>query len=247
MKLKILTYNIHKGFDWNKKNYFLTDIKKLVKTSKANVVFLQEVVGQNEKYKKKGLIDSQFEYIADSVWSHYSYAKNAVFDHGHHGNLILSEFPIENWKHVNITTNRLEKRGFLFCELALPKNKSLYVICIHLDLFERGRQKQYKKIKNYIQSLQLPEDAPLILAGDFNDWNKKATKVLEQELRMTEAHKSLYGAFAKTFPAALPLLTLDRIYVRNLKIINSYVLPKPEKSHFSDHLPLFCEVQICET
>ena len=90
MKLKILTYNIHKGFDWGKKNYFLDDIKKLIKTSKANLVFLQEVVGENHHYKRRGLIDKQFEFIAYSVWTHFSYAQNAVHDHGHHGNLILS-------------------------------------------------------------------------------------------------------------------------------------------------------------
>ncbi|MBC7742165.1 MAG: EEP domain-containing protein, partial [Bdellovibrionaceae bacterium] len=61
MKLKILSYNIHKGFDWGKRNYFL-----------------QEVVGQSDKYKEKGLIDTQFEFLADSIWEHYSYARNAL-------------------------------------------------------------------------------------------------------------------------------------------------------------------------
>ena len=108
MQLKVLTYNIHKGFDWNNRNYFLNDIKNLIRTSQADIVLLQEVVGQNTQYKKKGLIDAQFEFIADSVWPHYSYAKNAVFDHGHHGNLVLSQYPIQAWEQVNISTNFIE-------------------------------------------------------------------------------------------------------------------------------------------
>lgn len=248
MKLKILTYNIHKGFDWGKRNYFLADIKTLVKSSKANIVFLQEVVGESTKYKKKGLIDSQFEFIADSVWSHYSYAQNAIYDHGHHGNLILSEYPIASWKNVNITTNSLEKRGLLVCKIEIPgkKKRYIHVICAHLDLLQKGRAKQYNMLKNLVDSLEIPDTDPLIIAGDFNDWNQQAHDILEKELKMVEAHKDRYGLFAKTFPAFLPLLTLDRIYVRNLRVTNSYVVSKTEKNHFSDHLPLFCEVEIDE-
>lgn len=249
MKLKILTYNIHKGFDWGKRNYFLADVKKLVKSSEANIVFLQEVVGESKRYKKKGLVDAQFEYIADSMWTHYSYAQNAIHDHGHHGNLILSEFPITSWKNVNISTNALEKRGLLVCKIEIPGKikKYIHVICAHLDLLQKGRAKQYKMLKKLVESLDLSDKDPLIVAGDFNDWNQQAHDVLEKELKMIEAHKAHYGLFAKTFPAFLPLLTLDRIYVRNMKVNQSYVISKTEKNHFSDHLPLFCEVEINET
>lgn len=256
MILKILTYNIHKGFDWNKKNYFLKEIKSLVKESNANLVFLQEVVGKNDQYKKKGLIDSQFEFLADSLWTHYSYAQNAVYDHGHHGNLILSEWPIESWENINISTNVFEKRGLLSCKISLPRSEShqknqkqkyLYIFCAHLDLLNKGRLIQYKMIKDYIKALKISAHDPLILAGDFNDWNKQATHFLENDLKLTEVHKHQHGIFAKTFPAAFPLLALDRIYVKNVKIVHSYVMPKTQQRHFSDHLPLFCEVQLNET
>jgi endonuclease/exonuclease/phosphatase family metal-dependent hydrolase len=245
MQLKVLTYNIHKGFDWNNRNYFLNDIKNLIRTSQADIVLLQEVVGQNTQYKKKGLIDAQFEFIADSVWPHYSYAKNAVFDHGHHGNLVLSQYPIQAWEQVNISTNFIEQRGLLFCKIQLPeKDKSVYVICVHLDLLNRGRHKQYEMIRQYIQSLNIPDDAPFILAGDFNDWNKQASRVIEEKMNMTEVHKQQHGIYAKTFPAGMPLLSLDRIYVKNMQLVHSYTLPKVEGNHFSDHLPLFCEVKV---
>ncbi len=245
MNLKVLTYNIHKGFDWNKKNYFLKDIKNLIKTSQADIVLLQEVVGENSLYKKKGLIDKQFQFIADSVWPHFSYAKNAVFDHGHHGNLILSHYPIQSWENVNLSTNKLEQRGMLFCKIQLKeKDQFVYVLCVHLDLLNRGRQKQYSMIKKYIKNLKIPDNAPLILAGDFNDWNKVASRVIEDELKMIEVHKNQHGIYAKTFPALLPLLSLDRIYVRNIQTVHSYTLPNTTGNHFSDHLPLFCELNL---
>lgn len=152
MCLKILSYNIHKGFDWSNKNYFLQEMKELIISSKAEIVFLQEVVGKNIKYKEKGMIDSQFEYLADELWPHCSYAQNAIYEHGHHGNVIISKYPIENF---DISTNAWEKRGILICKIRIPKeqtltqtnDKSLYAACLHLNLFHSGRKLQYTRIQ----------------------------------------------------------------------------------------------------
>lgn len=245
MKLRILTYNIHKGYDWKMRNYFLSDMRSLINSAHADIVFLQEVVGKNNIYKKKGLIDSQFEFLADTVWPHYSYAKNSLYDHGHHGNLILSRYPIESWENIDLTTNVLEKRGFLICKIQLPHlhKKNIYAACVHLDIFHSGRKQQYQMIKNKIQSLDFFDKTPLIIAGDFNDWNKKADIVFENELGMQEVHKEKHGYYAKTFPAGFPILSLDRIYIKNLKVINANIFFRlAHQNHFSDHLPIFSEV-----
>lgn len=247
MTLKILSYNIHKGYDWKMQNYFLQDMKDLINTSGADIVFLQEVVGKNDIYKKKGLIDSQFEFLADTVWTHYSYAQNSLYDHGHHGNLILSRYPIESWENINLTTNFLEKRGLLVCKIQLPQfnKKSVYAACVHLDLLHYSRKMQYQMIKNKILSLDLSDKHPLVIAGDFNDWNKKSSAIFEDELKMKEAYKETHGCFAKTFPAGFPMLSLDRIYVQNLEVITSHIIERPaHQDHFSDHLPIFCELKM---
>jgi endonuclease/exonuclease/phosphatase family metal-dependent hydrolase len=253
MLLKILSYNIHKGFDWKNKNYFLKEMKEFIKSSDADIVFLQEVVGKNSRYEEQGMIDSQFEFLADQIWPHFSYGHNAVYDHGHHGNLILSKFPIESFENIDISTNKWEQRGLLVCKILLPSNgfegdNFFYAACSHLNLLHKGRLLQYQKIKNYVLSKELDHKIPLIIAGDFNDWNQKSAYVFEDDLGMLEVHKTLYGNFAKTFPAFYPMVCLDRIYVKNLKIKTSIIL-KPKKTHnilahLSDHLPLFCEVEI---
>lgn len=248
MLIKILSYNIHKGFDWKNKNYFIREVKEFIKASNADIVCLQEVVGKNTKYQELGLIDSQFEYLADEIWPHYSYGNNAVYDHGHHGNLVMSKFPIENYENIDLSTNRFEKRGLLICKIKLPfpdeDNGFINVACSHLNLLHTGRLLQYKEIKKHIEQ-RTKNGEPFVIAGDFNDWNKKCAHVFEQELGMKEAYKSTHGVFAKTFPAAYPMLCLDRIYVKNLFIKNVQIFePKPEHllEHLSDHLALFCEV-----
>lgn len=253
MLLKILSYNIHKGFDWNNKNYFLKEMKEFIKFTNADIVFLQEVVGKNSKYQEQGMVDSQFEFLADQLWPHFSYGHNAVYDHGHHGNVILSKFPIESYENIDLSTNGWEKRGLLICKISLPtseetQEKFFYAACSHLNLLHAGRLLQYQTIKKHILLRNGDHKMPFIIAGDFNDWNKKCTDVFELDLGMQEVHKTIHGKFAKTFPALFPLLCLDRIYVRNLKIKTSIILETKNKhnllAHLSDHLPLYCEVEI---
>lgn len=249
MRIKILSYNIHKGFDWKNRNYGLLEMKNLIKSTGAEIVFLQEVVGKSEVFKEKGLVDSQFEFLADEVWPHFSYAKNALYDHGHHGNLIMSKYPIETYENVNISTNSWEKRGMLVCKIKIPKSaenpieRKLFASCLHLNLFHAGRKKQYQQISNYIEGINREEkNIPFIVAGDFNDWNQKSFETFEHILGMKEVHKHANGNFARTFPANVPILCLDRIYVKNLEVINSNVVFYDQ--HLSDHLPIFCEVEI---
>lgn len=66
-----------------------------------------------------------------------------------------------------------------------------------------------------------PQGSPLVIAGDFNDWRAGHSRIsdkLRDRLGVVEAFESSQGRLAKTFPAAMPMLTLDRIYVRGMKI-----------------------------
>jgi endonuclease/exonuclease/phosphatase family metal-dependent hydrolase len=64
----------------------------------------------------------------------------------------------------------------------------------------------------------VPAKGPLVVAGDFNDWQGKASAVLAKELRLSEVFERTLGRHARSYPARLPLLTLDRIYIRDLEI-----------------------------
>lgn len=245
-----MTYNIHKGFNWNQRKYLLSDMKELVAFSKAQIVCLQEVVGLNHAYKEKGFIDSQLEYFADTTWPHFSYAKNSVQASGHHGNSVLSEFPITNWSQKNISTNLCEQRGILFCQIIVPTEYTglpdviLNILCVHLDLFSKGRNQQYEMIYNYVLNLNLLDTDPLIIAGDFNDWNLRSNSFFEKKLNMTESYHFSHKIHAKTFPSFWPLLALDRIYVKNLRVLSAEVLKNNNIQNPSDHLPVLINVEL---
>jgi endonuclease/exonuclease/phosphatase family metal-dependent hydrolase len=84
----------------------------------------------------------------------------------------------------------------------------------------------------------------LILAGDFNDWKKMSCDRLASSLGMTEAFKHCHGKLLPTFPAKLPVLSLDRIYVRNLRVKDAWVHTGKPWSTLSDHLPLSAELAL---
>jgi len=117
----------------------------------------------------------------------------------------------------------------------------LHAICVHLGLRENHRQKQLKLLCDLVQSL--PENEAVVIAGDFNDWRVRANKVLEG-VGFHEAFSKEFGKSAKSFPARWPLLSLDRIYIRNAFSQNPQVLHDLPWSHLSDHAPLSVEVHI---
>jgi endonuclease/exonuclease/phosphatase family metal-dependent hydrolase len=83
----------------------------------------------------------------------------------------------------------------------------------------------------------IPADAPLIIAGDFNDWRRRG-HALMQRRGLVEAFDQASEKLAATFPASWPLLTLDRIYLRNARALRPHVLSGRPWSRLSDHLPL---------
>lgn len=234
MKLSVLTYNIHKGFKAISRDYVLDGLREAIRTSGADIVFLQEVLGQHVSIKEK----NQYEYLADTIWSHYSYGKNAIYDEGHHGNAILSKFPILVEDNLDISTNSLERRGVLYGKIQPPGTKTpIHLFCTHLNLFESSRKSQLKKLSTFVKNRALAEE-PIIIAGDFNDWSEKATEELNVELGVIETSIHQTGKHSKTFPAILPVLPLDRIYVRHFEVTNSEVLFHAHRSKLSDHLPI---------
>lgn len=247
MRIKVITYNIHKGFSFLLRDYTLKAIKQEVYDLGVDLVFLQEVLGQHNKYAtsvEQWDPRPQFEVLADQMWQHYCYGKNAAYTEGHHGNAILSHFPIASWQNTNISTNRFEQRGFLYARIQLVSlNKPLHVINTHLDLFERGRRVQIQSLAEFVEKNVNPSD-PLIIAGDFNDWTGKVTKILEERCQVVDAHKTLYGNYAKTFPVQLPVMRLDRILIRNLAPISCIALNDPPWIDLSDHSALYAELEL---
>jgi endonuclease/exonuclease/phosphatase family metal-dependent hydrolase len=132
----------------------------------------------------------------------------------------------------------------LHCVVGLPEPlPALHAICVHLGLSEHHRNEQLQMLCTLIDTA-IPEDAPLVIAGDFNDWRLKAHAMLERCAGLQEAFVQSLGRAARTFPARWPLLPLDRIYVRHVTAQRPRVLSSRPWSHLSDHAPLATEISL---
>lgn len=239
--LHVATFNIHKGFTHFNVQFALQQQRDLLRKLHADIIFLQEVQELHFKPPQHVAISaksSQLEYLTDQLWQDYAYGKNAVYPAGHHGNALLSKFPIVKSTNQNISAHRLEQRGMLHCEINIPHwNSPLHAVCVHFGLLARWRRQQMQWMVDYI-NYQVPLNAPLIIAGDFNDWGARAGHHFAKQLHVNEVFEHHTGKHARSFPAWLPVLKMDRIYVRGFDIQHAEVHAGPKFMKVSDHAML---------
>ena len=244
--LRIATLNIHKGLSHFNTRMVIHELRDGLRALNADIVFLQEVQGLNQRHALRFARwpDSpQDEFLAEGRWQH-AYGCNAVYDHGHHGNAILSRFPIRNVANHDVSNHRFERRGLLHCEIEVPgARQPVHAVCVHLSLGERGRRRQLATLSDHLCALVAPAD-PLIVAGDFNDWRHAASRSLSVRLNMQEVSIESSGRPARTYPSVLPILRLDRIYVRGFSVSAARAHHGTPWSLLSDHLALTADIAL---
>lgn len=248
-RIKVLTYNIHKGFSPGKLVFQLHKMRDALNTVSSDLVFLQEVQGEHarqELLRKDWPDESQIEFLADTIWPHYAYGKNAIYQSGHHGNAILSKYSFRHWENVDVSKTARASRSVLHGIIDIPNStKHLHTLCIHFGLFKSERSEQFETLVARIKEI-IPNDEPLIIAGDFNDWQLAGIEYLEDALQLGEVFKTLDGKYAKTFPAIRPALPLDRIYFRGMTLVSGERLGGKRWRLLSDHLPLYAEFELTD-
>jgi len=241
MRFTVATYNIHKGFTQFSRRMVIHEVRERLHGMSADILFLQEVLGTHNRHQhryREWPGKPQHEFIAGEMWNEVAYGKNAIYREGHHGNAVLSRFPIIGQENCDISAHLFESRGLLHCEVKLGARKPvLHCLNVHLGLFERGRQWQIRALVERIKS-SVPMDDPLIIAGDFNDWRRKGDRTLTDELGLVEVFESVKGRPARTFPSVLPMFRLDRIYARGLGIVDARVHYTTHGNRMSDHAAL---------
>ncbi|MFT3801392.1 MAG: endonuclease/exonuclease/phosphatase family protein [Burkholderiaceae bacterium] len=286
--IRVATYNIHKGV---LREYFglkriprIHELRMRLHEIEADLIFLQEVQGRhahNERRYDQWPLDSQELFLARSPTLAHTfesvYGQNATYLHGHHGNALLSRFQIMRHEQRDISDHALEKRGLLHCVTRIG-DRDVHCFVVHFGLFAGSRQRQLEAMIEWIDE-EVPSTAPLIIAGDFNDWREKLSDSLCHSLGMVEVfdaikaprrvqqrmanfvHERLPGLghrsaerealrvarsvrAARTFPALVPWLRMDRIYQRGFDVEYVRVLRGPTWARLSDHSPLVADLRL---
>lgn len=257
MKLRVATYNIHKGVTSLSARPRIHSLKRALRTLDAELVFLQEVRGQDEllavRMDSPILTIAQHEFLAGRLY-HSVYGMNREYDHGHHGNALMSRYRIMHSENLDVSDNPLESRGILYCVIE-TNHANIHCYVVHLGLLGMSRRRQTRNLIKFVQSTA-GADAPVIIAGDTNDWGNQLGEMLRKALGVSEVFDDLEKEEgflntlrrmtgratklnpARTFPAAKPFLRLDRIYVRGFEVESAEVLHGIRWSRLSDHAPI---------
>ena len=245
--ISLITYNIHKGFGVGAVRFLLPEMRSALTNLNPDFVLLQEVQGKHKRREKriKSWPDSpQTQYIAEDIWPHYIYAKNAVYGSGHHGNAILSKYPFERFESINLSNMNRASRGILHAQLKID-DMVLHLLCVHLGLFKAERAEQCRALMIRIKEM-VPPNEPLLMAGDFNDWRTLLSRPLKDNLGLEEAFVTVEGQHARSFPAIKPALCVDRVYFRGMQVEEVACLQGKPWRMLSDHLPLFARFTLAQ-
>ena len=240
MKLRLLTYNIHKGIGGVDRRYELARIVDTVGHYEPDVVFLQEV----DDGVPRSRFDRQVDSLGDSLgFAHRAFQANVKLTRGHYGNAILSRFPLRHVWDIDLTIPPKKRRRALLAKATVridDRDRVIVLSNLHLGLAGYERVAQLKRLFASDPLRNVRRDTPTLLGGDLNDvWGTLAKKML-----LPNGFQSATGK-SKTFPAFRPLRSLDGIYYRGtLGIEGAFVGHIAVARKASDHLPLIADFSI---
>ncbi|MCT8267221.1 endonuclease/exonuclease/phosphatase family protein [Afifella sp. JA880] len=222
-----MTWNIHGGAPWGGRRN-LDRVKEIVAAHDPDVVALQEV----DSRRSAAEAISAFDDLADGLGGYATHAKTIIAPDGEFGHMLISRFPLTGTRTHDISMEGRERRAVIDTLVDAPGGR-LHVIAAHFGLGFAERRHQ----ASFAAEITRPEASATIMLGDFNEWQWRGAvrQVLLQALPERTPER--------TFPAHLPLLSLDRIYGRPAGLIaKSFVDPAGRRA--SDHLPLIADIDL---
>ncbi len=242
MRIRVLTYNIHKCLGGLDRRYDPGRISDTVGHYDPDLVLLQEVA----RSTKRSNYDSQVDRLSDMLGlRHKTYFTNVRRRKGgEYGNAILSRFPIIETSNIDLTIPLKKARSVLHARVRVRigkrQSRTIHLFNLHLGLSGMERKIQLRRFLDSHPFVGLDHRTPLIVAGDFNDvWGTLGRKLLEP---------AGFHGFPKpirTFPAYAPVRALDSVYLRG-----AIRMCRAQRSHLkvaryaSDHLPLIVDMEI---
>jgi len=246
--LRVATYNIHKGVRGvgPRKRLEIHNLGLAIEALDADLVALQEVRLYHQRdalrFERTWLgwpEQGQAEFLAPEGYA-VAYRSNAVTRHGEHGNALLSRWPIGDIGHHDVSDHRFEQRGLLHVPV-LWQGSEVHAVVAHFGLIHKSRMRQVERLAEFIGA-HVPARAPLLVAGDFNDWGER----LDAPMDAIGLRRAVAGgpAAQRTFPSRVPVFALDRVYLRGLHCVGCTVPRGAAWARMSDHLPLLVDLQL---
>ena len=225
-RLVLATYNVHGWVDRRGRRDAARALAVAAELE-ADVLALQEVLDPGQDP-----VDTRRLELFASLEGHDCLLGPTLRRGGErYGNALLTRLRVLALDRHELAVQGREPRGLIEARLEAP-GEPLHVLCTHLGLSRRERGTQVAWIAERVERL----DGPLALLGDFNTPLRRAPLgPITQRLG--------HAPLARSWPARLPLLPLDRIWVRPRELLLSLrAHASPAARRASDHLPVVAEI-----
>jgi endonuclease/exonuclease/phosphatase family metal-dependent hydrolase len=236
--MRLLSYNMHKGIGGRDRRYRLDRIIDVIETENPDLVCLQEV----DRHVRRSGFDDQPRLLAEYFKSAaVLYQPNVHLSSGVYGNLILSRWPLTAKHQISLRRKAKKPRGAQLAVVQTPEGP-LHLVNLHLGLAEQERHWQIGHLLGH-HLFRESAELPTILVGDYNDWRNTLHRAALGHLGF--AHLTAPASRFRSFPAYLPLGSLDKmfvrgtVFVRHVRVIHSWLTRRA-----SDHLPLVVDFHL---
>ena len=245
MRLRVITYNIHKCIGGVDRRYDPLRVARVIARYEPDLLLLQEV----DQNARRSNADRQVDVLGDFLgFRHRTYFPNVrLRSGGEYGNAILSRFPLTETSNIDVTVPPKKRRSILHARYRVRLNgsgtkqtRTLHVYNLHLGLSGIERKMQLRMFLESHPFVGLHHRTPILVAGDFNDvWGTLGKKLLTPAGFRGSKRQVL------TFPSWGPIRPLDAIYVRGDVSLRHVHRARTELARrASDHLPLVADLRM---
>lgn len=229
-KLRVVSYNIHGcvGGDGKRDP---ARVAAVLRDIDADVVGLQEVDGRGGPSTDS----AQMQFLASTLGLHAIAGPTIIGELGNYGNALLTRRPVLDVRLIDLTVYRREPRGAIDVDLDAD-GRVIRVLVTHLGLLPGERRVQVRRLLDVLGEGRADVT---VLCGDINEWFAVGRPLRWLHARLGRA------AGVPTFPAALPVFALDRVWVQprdGLRTVAAHASPAARVA--SDHLPIVAELEI---
>ncbi|MCH7666928.1 MAG: endonuclease/exonuclease/phosphatase family protein [Acidobacteria bacterium] len=248
MKLRVLTYNIHRAIGVDRA-FRPGRVAEILAHHDADVVLLQEV---DDAVPRSLHLDLARELAEELGYPYRAVGHNVSLRKGRYGNATLSRYPIERERNIDLTIGRRKRRGCQHTTIRVEKLAGhphrLEVFNLHLGLSARERRQQVGLLASSKEFSVLRHDTACIVGGDFNDWRSLLRRFFVEVLDFDCATESLTRrgwSPIRTYPSFSPQGALDRLYFRGaLERMMARRCRLRVSKVASDHLPIVADFEL---
>ena len=229
-RLTVASYNVHRwagvrggrAYDPDRASTVVAEIG-------ADVLALQEVLRPSNG-------DDPLADLARGLGFHLAFVVTRIHRRGELGNAVLSRWPLAGAHAINLSFGPLERRAALAVRVG-GSERSVQVAATHLALVDRTRARQVQALLDHPRLA----DGPAVLLGDMNAWRPtKASRQLDDHFQKRHHNAS----WPPSYPSVRPVLALDRLYARGMRVLSLETHATEAARRGSDHLPIVAELEL---